>query len=278
MSNQALSLKEIQNNSLGCLKFFDKFCREHNLRYSLAYGTLIGAIRHKGFIPWDDDIDVMMLRKDYNRLVESFLSHNNHERYRFINHINCKNYYYSIARLEDRKTKIVYHDNRDDGTNGCFIDIYPIDNIYDSERARKITNWLAHKRWGWIYNCKKSLCEEGMDKFFYKFFNKQLIFALADSPLLFLTFKSKYVCDLWNMFGIIPVKYQYNHDECFNINNYKLERKWFDEYTDVIFEDGKYMSIAAYDVFLRTIYGDYLELPPEEKRIAHHEYDAYQIE
>lgn len=278
MSNQALSLKEIQKNSLGCLKFFDKFCREHNLRYSLAYGTLIGAIRHKGFIPWDDDIDVMMLRKDYNRLVESFLSHNNHERYRFINHINCKNYYYSIARLEDRKTKIVYHDNRDDGTKGCFIDIYPIDNIYDNMRGRLFTNWLAHKRWGWINNCKKYLYKKRKNKYIYNCFTKKLIFTLADSWMVFLSIKSKFVCDLWNMFGVIPVKYQYNHDNYYDINNYKLERRWFDEYINIAFEDGEFMSIAAYDEFLRAIYGDYLTLPPEEKRIAHHEYDAYQLD
>ena len=65
-----LTLEEVQNISLEIFTKFDEICREHNLKYFMMYGTLLGAVRHKGFIPWDDDIDVWMFREDYNKLCE----------------------------------------------------------------------------------------------------------------------------------------------------------------------------------------------------------------
>lgn len=72
---QLISMKEVQKGSLEILKKIDEICNQLNLKYYLAYGTLIGAIRHKGFIPWDDDVDIMMPRKDYDSLVQYFIDH-----------------------------------------------------------------------------------------------------------------------------------------------------------------------------------------------------------
>ena len=104
-----LSLDEIHDYGLGGLLYFDKICKKYDLRYSLAYGTLIGAIRHKGFIPWDDDIDVVMMRDDFEKLSEIFFRNiEQDEIYSFISEKNNKQYHYTLGRITDKQKSISY--------------------------------------------------------------------------------------------------------------------------------------------------------------------------
>lgn len=121
-----LNDKETKQKLLNILEYFDFLCSENNLNYSLYGGTLLGAVRHKGFIPWDDDIDVAMPLKDYEKFLS--LSEIKAGKYRLHDRNseenNHENYYYPFAKLEDEDTIINFFKNRDKG--GAFIDIFPI--------------------------------------------------------------------------------------------------------------------------------------------------------
>ena len=99
-----LSLQEIKQVELEILKEFNSFCEENNIRYFLAFGTLLGAIRYKGFIPWDDDVDVLVPRDDYNRLLKQF---QNNEKYCLYAFERDKKYSFPFAKLCDMKTRLL---------------------------------------------------------------------------------------------------------------------------------------------------------------------------
>ena len=120
-----LTLSEIQQRELELLVKFDRICKENNLKYSLAYGTLIGAIRHNGFIPWDDDVDVLMPRGDYEKLLKIQYKDDECE----LRHFSfTNNYGYPFAKLVDKNT-IINEPWRTDIQSGLFIDIFPFDYL-----------------------------------------------------------------------------------------------------------------------------------------------------
>ena len=143
-SNKAntLSLKEIQDLSKEILFKFDDICTENGFKYYLAMGTLLGAVRHNGFIPWDDDIDVWMPRRDYCSFIEYMANNSSNHRnlHLFTNH--DKNYPYMISRLCNTDYKCCFDNEKDYGL-GLFIDIYPLDGIGNTVREAKRRNKLA---------------------------------------------------------------------------------------------------------------------------------------
>ena len=129
---QLISMQEVQKGSLEILKRIDKICAQLKLKYCLAYGTLIGAIRHKGFIPWDDDVDIMMPRKDYDTLVKYFIDHKDELKpLEIINPQVNKKCPYTISRISDSRYKLDV-DNEDDYGIGLFVDVYPLDGVGNS--------------------------------------------------------------------------------------------------------------------------------------------------
>ncbi|MBQ7239602.1 MAG: LicD family protein, partial [Bacteroidales bacterium] len=128
---QELTLKELQGVSLDLLVSLHDFCVKNKVNYSIAYGTLIGALRHKGFIPWDDDIDVMMPRPDYERFCKSYKS----DRYRLIYYGNDKTALAGFARLVDcQKTNYKTERPWTMQKSGVWIDIFPIDGVEKDEK------------------------------------------------------------------------------------------------------------------------------------------------
>ena len=131
-----MSLQELQKCEFDILTDFQEFCCKNNLKYYLGGGTLIGAVRHKGFIPWDDDIDVMMPRPDYNRFIELNPAGKLNE------NINIDNMHFnddamsSVIRLYDIRTEVVFTNSRIRKKFGCWIDIYPLDGLADGEKER----------------------------------------------------------------------------------------------------------------------------------------------
>ena len=127
MNRKELTTKEIQAISLEVLKQIADLCDELNLRYYLAYGTLIGAVRHKGFIPWDDDVDIMMPRPDYDKLLK-YLSTNKLPYLTLFNRQTCPEYPYMISRISDDRYILEMENEKSVGM-GVFIDIYPLDGM-----------------------------------------------------------------------------------------------------------------------------------------------------
>ena len=139
-----LSLREVQLGELEILKRLDSICREQGLKYFLYAGTMIGAVRHKAFIPWDDDIDVAMPRRDYDRLMAWWDEHGAQEApLRMMNiHTNPK-YIYTISRLCDTRYQVDYEGTREYGL-GLFVDIYPFDGCGSTqEEAEQILQSAA---------------------------------------------------------------------------------------------------------------------------------------
>ena len=134
MAKRPMTVKELQETELEILKAFHRFCEEHHLRYYLSGGTLLGAIRHKGFIPWDDDIDLCMPRPDYMKLVE-ILKDGQLDQYRYLNtrylDKDCPS---SMIRVCDNRTELDFTEYRIPYQIGCWIDVFPLDGLEDDEK------------------------------------------------------------------------------------------------------------------------------------------------
>ena len=136
---KALTAREVQLGELEVLKKLDEICSQLNLRYFLTYGTLLGAVRHQGFIPWDDDVDVMMPRPDYEKLIE-YLQFNEKELspFKLMHYRTNKEYIYPISRFVDTRYWIDYEGTTDYGL-GLFVDIYPLDGCGNTaQHAEKV--------------------------------------------------------------------------------------------------------------------------------------------
>ena len=136
-----LSQKDLQVISLEILKDVDAFCKANGIRYSMAYGTLLGAVRHKGFIPWDDDVDIVMMRSDYERFCREYKS----DKYELFGNPRTSDAYVAYARVADMKdtesrTYIPWAGNRQD--QGVRIDVFPLDYAPDDEQEQLLQRLL----------------------------------------------------------------------------------------------------------------------------------------
>ena len=260
-----LSLEEIQQGSFEVLLKFKEICVKNNLNYFLTYGTLIGAIRHKGFIPWDDDIDICMPRPDYEKFIQYCINHAEElEPFNLKHYKTCKEYIYPIARLVDTRYKIEYSNTKDYGL-GLFIDIYPLDgeNKHDIKHSNKL-NRLIRKII--LLDSTKYINSPNKIKNIIKFpywlvmrnFNLNKKIAKLDK---------------------IAQKYSYNDNDIVGCAVWELkeflEKTNFDSNVEVEFNGALFNAPIGYDNLLTQIYGDYMQLPPENERIAHHFYRAY---
>ena len=252
-----LSKDEMQKIELNILKHVIKFCEENNITYFLYGGTLIGAIRHKGFIPWDDDIDIAMPREDYDRFLKTF---KNTERY-ILTHIDIeKDYYLPFAKVYDNYT---YLDERSTQRipMGVYIDIFPIDSYDNSEFTylfNKLKRGLIHCRIALIKKeaplHMKVLIFLGRIISFWYPLNKSIHSMeknVRNTPLE----KSKKVGTITE--GVLIAKpYPY---------------RCIESTLDWPFEDIIAKVPVGYDEMQTIIYGDYMTPPPEEKRKTAHE-------
>ena len=259
MSMKEISLDESKKILLDILIEIDNTCRMNNIKYSLGEGTLLGAVRHGGYIPWDDDIDILMKRED----MEKFLSIYHSDRYE-IYHINPKvNYWNSVARISDSRTKVYFGDNTN-SIHGLWVALTPLDNVPDDELL-----WQKQKRWiaRWVKLCRqkkgvvpidagiKGYCERIAYKFLnISFFNNQFKRIITK----YNTIDTKRLCKL-------NIRY-----EPFVFPSYYLE-----SYQDMEFEGIKAMVITHYHEYLQLMYGDYMQLPPVEERVAKHNFRAF---
>lgn len=266
-----LSLREIQLGELQILKRLDEICKENGFKYFLAYGTLIGAVRHKGFIPWDDDVDVAMPREDYNRLIQYCIAHAEEMKPIVLKHWSVdKNYIYPIARLCDTRYKIEYKDAVDYEL-GLFVDIYPYDGCGNSmQDARKIFKELGKAR--------ACAVVAGNNHFI---FSKTSFWRNLIKYPMYLYAKMRGAGYFVKKVDLMAQERADDTDRLiyctiwgFDIN-WAIPREVFDEALFVEFEGCRFPAPVRYDEWLRVTYNDYMQLPPESDRIAHHYYKAY---
>ena len=258
-----LDRKEIKQVLLDILIHFHKFCEENKLTYYLAYGTLLGAVRHKGFIPWDDDIDVYMLRKDYDFLIKNFNNLNNIKNLNLLSIYSNIKYYKSFPKIVNNNTitneKIKYK-----FPIGLWIDIFPLDNMSNSY--------------------KKAFSLHRKVKLIQFFFNYK-VYNLRTINSRYKILKNTIHCLIKFFVFFIPNKYfirkiddisqKYKDNSRYigyvasDTKKPVLEREWFKERVFLDFEGYSFWAPKEWDKVLKNNYGNYMQLPPENKRIGH---------
>ena len=257
-----MNLTDIQTVSLEILNIIDEFCNNHGICYSLGYGSLIGAIRHKGCIPWDDDIDIIMSRENYNKFIHLF---NDYKGYKLFapELYNC---YHVIARVCDiRKTRVLKYYKWCDEETGVWVDIFPYDDIpFDGgEEIRKAADscylaCMAHAGLSPRFplrqnlsNIKNFLLRGNMNR------NKTIQYYLD-------TIKQS-IC------GSSLIR---NYGSPYNKKDIH-SRMIFDHYLRVPFGNQEVCVIKSYHEYLTNLYGDYMLLPPAEKQVRGHNKNKY---
>lgn len=260
-----LTLFEIQQESLKILNDVHQFCTSHNIHYSLAYGTLLGAIRHKGFIPWDDDIDIMMPRPDYERFCALYKS----ELYKLIYSGNDKTCMLAFARVCDmRSTKVIGSTWTMEST-GIWIDVFPIDGAEDNQSSFEYRYQKVRKQW------KKLLRNRELAGGTAPFYSKKMNLLIKALNLFHLSFvntiieksRRNYIIKCAKSIDFGSTGYACQMVCCDDTHRVPYPINVFDTFEELPF-DGKYFMVASgYDTILKSDFGDYMKLPPISQQV-----------
>lgn len=258
MSANKLTFEETKAIRLEILKHLDNYCRDNNLRYYLGFGTLLGAIRHHGFIPWDDDLDVLMPRPDLEKLLSIYEESYDYE---IVTNQDNKGLFYGFVRIASKRSYSKYKKLILPGVN---VEIYPIDGLPE-EKSMQIG----------FFNkiCKYRSIEKKMIYIVTGLFEHNLWPYRSLSNVLVRAF-----CRSFNNAGS---KYDYDKSSMVSVlfgNPYKftaIPKNVFNYGNKAPFEGGMYSIPYDSDFFLRSFYGDYMQLPPKEKRKPAHGIEYY---
>lgn len=253
-------LKKIQ---LSILDAVAEFCDANDIAYWIDCGTLLGAIRHKGYIPWDDDIDIGMLRPDYERFMQLFNDPSG--KYRFCSIETDPDFYFAHGKVLDTDT-VLYEPDKT-GYKLCInVDIFVYDNVPDANTASKMYDIRdRHRR----FHERRTLPGKPTGNIVRRCLAKCLHIAIKLLP------KNYFIKKLSNNAK------RYAHHNTPYVGNFTsfarmlCEKDVFDSFTTTEFEGKFYKIPVGYDRWLKAFYGDYMQLPPEDKRVSHHSFEAY---
>lgn len=265
---QAIDEQERKVLQLNMLDYINQFCKENNIKYSIACGTLLGAVRHKGFIPWDDDIDIYILRSEYDKFIKLF-SKNNTSPYSVYSLETDTKYYFPYAKVCDNRTLVKEQDKI---TTGLYIDIFPIDQVPD----KKEEFTLIHQRILHLYKIQGILLTSIKER---HRFHERLKLLIRKIQYSFYTYRG------------IALKIDSISRKCNKSNsNFLFEmvagrnckssfaKEDFATTVPLNFENKEYQAMIGYQDYLTKTYGDFMTLPPIEQQISNHKLEAYWIE
>ena len=262
------NIERLHQADLNIVKEVINICNENGLVYYALGGTMLGAIRHKGFIPWDDDIDLGMPREDYERFLEiapSLLS----KELRLINYKTDRDYHYYITRIQDTETKVMENRYEAEGKyTHVSIDIFPLDGSPDNGLLRKLYYFrvMAHRAMMALHY-KKGIDKERKRGFAERLFLK-LITALPTDKMFNAYHQKEKIDrilrkhDMWTSEISGNIMGAYRTVEM-------IPTSWYGRDTFYDFEDIKLRGIKEYDKYLSHLYGDYMKLPPVNARKIH---------
>ncbi|MEY8333932.1 LicD family protein [Lachnospiraceae bacterium 47-T17] len=254
-------LRKLQLIQLEMLQEVDRICKACGIRYSIIAGTLLGAVRHGGYIPWDDDADVAMLRKEYEKFRRACKTELDTERFYFQDHRNTKGYRWGYGKIRRKHTVFIRKDQEHmPYQQGIFIDIFPLDGVPDNYFLRSMKNFECF--------CVRKILWAKVGKVSERDFWKRQVYKLLDR---------------------IPEKkvFGYYHAMIRSANRKKTRmvriltfpapnseygyyRCWYETGADTVFEGITFRGIRDYDSYLSFKFGDYMELPPMEQQKPKH--------
>ena len=254
---------EIKELELGVMDYIHRLCQKENINYSLAYGTLLGAVRHKGYIPWDDDIDISLTREEYDKLYQAVLRDND-PIYKVASWENDSRYPYPFYRVYDART--VYENNyiENDIELGICVDVFPFD--YYADVNKEMVKLDTYRRLS-VYTL-------------YGIHSKNAGLKNIVRYLLVLVFRLTRVRSWNKKMNVLSMQAKDNDSIDYLMENKKVSTKFakglLDQVMDSPFEDRTYKIPTSYQTILTAIYGDdFMEIPPVEKRVKHDDFLAY---
>lgn len=249
---------------LGVLKYCISFFEKHEIRWFIACGSAIGAVRHKGIIPWDDDIDLYMPRADYNKLI-SIRDEMLKDGFRFI-YLKDEGYPLAFGKVMDNNTTVWQH-RRFPFNVGCYVDIFPLD-LTDMGMMSFSRKWRQYHDEYLHYRAKISTVTlRGI----YEDIKRRQVDTLKVIPaklLLMFQRKGKILNNMLKMEGSWNKESGDRYVSFTEMGMYMFPKEWFDEYVMMPFEDIQVRLPKHYHEYLTYIFGDYMTPPPEEERVS----------
>ena len=244
-----ISKEELKELQLKILDHVDAFCKENGIRYSLSSGTLLGAVRHRGYIPWDDDIDIMMLREDYEKFRFSYREYNQNVRYQMVDYENECNFYHIFVKIHDTSTLV--NEAWQMPELGVNIDIFPIDSIPSNEIIARLLYYIIFI----LDNCQT--CVRSSKK-------KRTLWKNIIAKFISFSLPPKVFCKLLNAVLISTGKFKSQAVANLVFWKYwqkRVPRTVFLETEEIMFEHRMFSAIKDYDCYLSSVYGDYMTPP-----------------
>lgn len=261
-----LSLDEYKERIVEILFSIDQICREHGLTYMIFYGTLLGAVRHKGLIPWDDDIDIVMTRKDYNKLAEIINTGNYSVRFIDINY--NPDTIYIWGKICDKQTELHEINFKSVDGYGAFVDVFPLDYAPNDEKERqKEKQFLRH-----LVLLETHSARNGFER--SNSLKTTLLRALAYG--LSRLFRPRFLINAINRYVISRDKIPTNYYRVYGGGIFPVE--WLNKTIDIEFEGRLMKAPHDPDIVLRYCFGDYMKLPPKEEQVCKHTLQCYLLD
>lgn len=259
-----LSIADIKKIAVEMLEYIDCICKNNDIQYYLAYGSVLGAVRHNGIIPWDDDIDIMMTRQNYEKF-STVMQKSKHQYYKLL-YLDNKDYTLPLPKVVDTRTTWIQTNQRVGMDLGVYIDVFILDGVPEKEYARrKMISRLDNAQRLWT-----------LSQFSMEYHNpiKKVIYGILQNlnPRIFAIRLDRISKSLYSKriksYGILTYTVYGREKDI-------IEKSILGSPRMQLFERNYYPIPEKYDTYLRNLYGDYHELPPEEKRVSNHTYVAY---
>ena len=264
-------LRQLQLKELESLTYFEEFCKKHELRWYLLGGCVIGAVRHGGFIPWDDDVDIIMPRRDYERMLRLWKQEESSERFLMLKTDGEVFTGNSFATLIDTSATMVKENQQDiDVPHGIVTDIFPMDGCPDKKLQRYLQYY--HAMMYSLYITEVVPTKHGA------------LMKAVCSVLLKLVPSRERRTKIWKKHEKKMTKYAFNtHKKCTELcagPHYMLNEYPQEAFAKAVYHDFEGLSMPlpqGYDAYLKMAFGEYMELPPEDKQVPHHDLVALDL-